>query len=64
MLHTFNIHLTFGLMDMTRYELHEEAGMSNHPFHVPRTVAIYSALEYLEELVDGKVNTDFLLVRT
>ena len=44
------------------YELHEEAGMSNHPFHVPRTVAIYSALEYLEELVDGKVNTDFLLV--
>ncbi len=44
------------------YTLHEQDGMSNHPFHVPRIKAITSALIHLETLIDNRVNTDFLLV--
>ena len=44
------------------YTLHEEGGMSNHPFHVPRVKAITSALVYLETLLESNVNTQHLLV--
>jgi len=44
------------------YVLHEESGMSNHPFHVPRTQAIYSALNYLTTILPQNINPDHLLV--
>ena len=44
------------------YTLLEKDGMSNHPFHVPRTIAIYSALEYLVTILPTYVDTDHLLV--
>ena len=44
------------------FELHEEAGMSNHPYHIPRAVAIDSALEFMTTLLPENVDSDFLLV--
>lgn len=44
------------------FELHEEAGMSNHPYHLPRAVAVDSALEFMTTLLPGNVDSDFLLV--
>ena len=44
------------------YVLHEEGGMSNHPFHVPRTQALYSALDFLTTILPQNVNPDNLLV--
>lgn len=44
------------------YELHEEAGMSNHPFHLPRAVAIDAALEFMVTLLPANVNPDHLMV--
>jgi len=44
------------------FELHEEAGMSNHPYHEPRSVAIESALEFMITLLPDNVEKDFLLV--
>ena len=42
--------------------LHEEAGMSNHPYHVPRALAMQSGLSHLEEILPNRVNTDHLLI--
>ncbi|MGB1549012.1 MAG: hypothetical protein ACPHA0_01530 [Candidatus Poseidoniaceae archaeon] len=44
------------------FDLHEEAGMSNHPYHIPRAVAIDSALEFMTTLLPENVDSDFLLV--
>ena len=44
------------------FELHEEAGMSNHPYHIPRAVAIDSALEFMTTLLPENVDSDFLLI--
>ena len=44
------------------FELHEEAGMSNHPYHIPRAVAIDSALEFMTTLLPENIDSDFLLV--
>ena len=44
------------------FELHEEAGMSNHPYHIPRAVAIDSALEFMTTVLPENVDSDFLLV--
>ena len=44
------------------YELHEEDGMSNHPYHIPRAIAIDAALEFMVTLLPENVNSDFLLV--
>jgi len=44
------------------FELHEEDGMSNHPFHVPRAIAIDSALEFMITLLPTNVDSDYLLL--
>ena len=44
------------------YELHEEAGMSNHPFHNPRAVAIDAALEFMITILPPEVNESHLLI--
>ena len=44
------------------FELHEEAGMSNHPYHEPRAVAIDAALEFMVTLLPENVDHDYLLV--
>ena len=44
------------------YELHEEAGMSNHPYHLPRAVAIFAALEFMTTILPSNVNNDHLMI--
>jgi len=44
------------------YTLHEEKGMSNHPFHEPRAVAIDAALEYMSTIIPPNANHDHLLI--
>ncbi|DAC38932.1 MAG TPA: rhomboid family intramembrane serine protease [Candidatus Poseidoniales archaeon] len=44
------------------FELHEEDGMSNHPYHIPRAVAITAALEFMITLLPENVDHDYLLV--
>ena len=44
------------------FELHEENGMSNHPYHIPRAVAINSALEFMITLLPDNVDQDYLMV--
>ncbi len=44
------------------YELHEEAGMSNHPFHNPRAIAIDAALEFMVTILPTEVNKNHLLI--
>jgi len=44
------------------FELHEEAGMSNHPYHEPRAIAIDAALEFMLTLLPENVNHDYLMV--
>ncbi|MAH91492.1 MAG: hypothetical protein CMA11_06960 [Euryarchaeota archaeon] len=44
------------------YELHEEEGMSNHPFHIPRAIAIDAALEFMTTILPDNVNHDHLLI--
>lgn len=44
------------------FELHEEDGMSNHPYHLPRAVAIEAALEFMVSLLPANVNHDYLMV--
>ena len=44
------------------YELHEEAGMSNHPFHNPRAIAIDAALEYMITILPAEVNKSHLMI--
>lgn len=44
------------------FELHEEDGMSNHPYHLPRSVAINAALEFMVTLLPDNVDHDYLLV--
>jgi len=44
------------------YSLVEQDGMSNHPFHIPRAMALEAALNYLPSLLDSKVNTDHLYI--
>ena len=44
------------------FELHEEDGMSNHPYHIPRAVAINAALEFMLALLPNNVNQDYLMV--
>lgn len=44
------------------FELHEEDGMSNHPYHIPRAVAINAALEFMTSLLPENVDQDYLMV--
>ena len=44
------------------YTLHEEAGMSNHPYHIPRAVAIDAALDFMSTIIPSNVNSDHLLI--
>jgi hypothetical protein len=45
------------------FELVEKDGMSNHPFHLPRNIAINSALQHLETLLEpNNVNPSNLLI--
>jgi len=44
------------------FELHEEEGMSNHPYHLPRAVAINAALEFMITLLPENVDQDYLMV--
>lgn len=44
------------------YTLEEKDGMSNHPFHVPRIIAIEAALEQLNNSLPENVNKDHILV--
>jgi len=44
------------------YDLHEEAGMSNHPYHNPRAVAIDAALEFMITLLPPDVNKSHLMI--
>ena len=44
------------------YELHEEFGMSNHPYHNPRAVAINAALEFMITLLPSEVNESHLMI--
>ncbi len=44
------------------FELHEEDGMSNHPYHEPRAVAIDAALEFMVTLLPEEIDTDYLMV--
>ena len=44
------------------FELHEEDGMSNHPYHLPRAVAINAALEFMLTLLPNNVDQDYLMV--
>ena len=44
------------------YELHEEYGMSNHPFHLPRAVAIDAALDFTTTILPGNVNPAHLMI--
>ena len=44
------------------FELHEESGMSNHPYHLPRAVAINASLEFMLTLLPDNVNHDYLMV--
>ena len=44
------------------FELHEEAGMSNHPYHEPRAIAIDAALEFMLTLLPENVHHDYLMV--
>ncbi|MDP6869278.1 MAG: hypothetical protein QGI21_00690 [Candidatus Poseidoniaceae archaeon] len=44
------------------YVLEEKQGMSNHPYHVPRAIAIESALDYLTTITPNYVDYSNLLV--
>ena len=44
------------------YELHEEYGMSNHPFHIPRAVAIDAALDFTTTIIPPNVNPEHLMI--
>ena len=44
------------------YDLHEEDGMSNHPFHNPRAIAIYAALEFMTTILPSQVNENHLMI--
>ena len=44
------------------YTLVEKDGMSNHPFHVPRVVAIEAAIEHLNATLPDNVDRDHILV--
>ena len=44
------------------YTLLEQYGMSNHPFHLPRAVAINAALDFMVTKLPDNTNTDNLLV--
>ncbi|GIQ96174.1 MAG: hypothetical protein CM15mP1_0700 [Methanobacteriota archaeon] len=44
------------------FDLHEEDGMSNHPYHVPRAIAINAALEFMLTLLPDNVDQDYLMV--
>ena len=44
------------------YELHEEYGMSNHPFHIPRAVAIDAALDFTTTIIPSNVNPSHLMI--
>jgi len=44
------------------YDLHEEDGMSNHPFHNPRAIAIDAALEFMSTLLPSQVNESHLMI--
>ena len=44
------------------FELHEEDGMSNHPYHLPRAIAINAALEFMVTLLPDNVDHDYLMV--
>lgn len=44
------------------YELHEEYGMSNHPFHIPRAVAIDAALDFAATIIPQNVNPEHLMI--
>jgi len=44
------------------FDLHEEEGMSNHPYHIPRAVAIEAALEFMVTLLPANIEHDYLLI--
>lgn len=44
------------------FELHEEAGMSNHPYHEPRAEAINAALEFMITLLPENIDHDYLMI--
>ena len=44
------------------FELHEEAGMSNHPYHEPRAEAINAALEFMITLLPENIDYDYLMI--
>lgn len=44
------------------YELLEKDGMSNHPFHLPRAVAIDAALDFTTTILPSNVNPNHLMI--
>ena len=44
------------------YVLHEEDGMANHPYHVPRAIALQAGLDHAESMLSTNVDTSNLLI--